>query len=184
VSPDVIGTRLQLLKETLPKARRIGVLSNPDNPGYETSLKQIDLDIRAWGLILQPVPVRSIDTLEKAFGAAVKGQTDALFLMTDALLSSSIPRVVELAAKSRLPAMYDRADFVDAGGLMSYGVNLPDLARRAAWYVDQILQGAKPASLPLVEPTKFELVINLNAAKPLDLTIPPSILGRADRIIK
>ncbi len=184
VSPDVIGTRVQLLKEAFPKTTRIGVLLNPENPEYEGSLKQIDLDVRAWGMTFQPVDVHSLDHLESAFAAAVNGRANALFVMADALLSSSIPRIVELAAKSQLPAMYDRADFVEAGGLMSYGVNLADLSRRAAWYMDQILQGAKPATLPLVEPTKFELVINLDAAKRLGVTIPRSVLGRADKVIK
>jgi putative ABC transport system substrate-binding protein len=184
LSPDTIGTRVQLLKEALPKTTRVGIVSNPENPAYEGSLKQIDLDIRAWGMTLQSVPVRSLDNLESAFGSAVKGRADALFVMADALLNSSISRIVELAAKNRLPAMYDRASFVEAGGLMSYGVNLAELSRRAAWYVDQIFQGAKPASLPLIEPTKFELAINLKAAQQLGITIPQSVLARADKVIK
>ena len=184
LSPDTIGTRVQLLKEALPKTTRVGIVSNPDNPAYEGGLKQIDLDMRAWGMTLQSVPVRSLDHLESAFDSAAKGRADALLVMADALLSSSISRVVALAAKNRLPAMYDRADFVEAGGLMSYGVNLADLSRRSAWYVDQILQGAKPGHLPLIEPTKFQLAINMNTANQLGITIPQSVLGRADKVIK
>jgi putative ABC transport system substrate-binding protein len=184
LSPDTIGTRVQLLKEALPKTTRVGIVSNPENPAYEGGLKQVDLDIRAWGMTLQSVPVRSVDQLESAFASAVKARNDALFIMADALLSSSMSRIVELAAKNRLPAMYDRASFVEAGGLMSYGVNLAELSRRAAWYVDQIFQGAKPASLPLIEPTKFELAVNLNTAQQLGITIPQSVLGRADKVVK
>src|SRR5262245_38131911 len=184
LSPDTIGTRVQLLKEALPKVTRLGIVSNPDNPAYEGGLKQIDLDVRAWGMTLQSVPVRSLDQLESAFDSAAKARADAILVMADALLSSSISRVVELAAKNRLPAMYDRADFVEAGGLMSYGVNLADLSRRSAWYVDQILQGAKPAHLPLIEPTKFQLAINMNTANQLGITIPQSVLARADKVIK
>ncbi|HWP56941.1 MAG TPA: ABC transporter substrate-binding protein [Candidatus Acidoferrales bacterium] len=183
ISPDVIGTRVQLLKEALPKTARVGVVSNPENPAYEGGLKHIDLDVRAWGMSLQTVPVKSVNQLESAFASA-KTRVDALFVMADALLSSSVSQIVELAAKNRLPAMYDRADFVEAGGLMSYGVNLVDLSRRAGWYVDQIFQGAKPGSLPLIEPTKFELLVNLKAADQLGITISPSVLGRADKVIK
>lgn len=184
LSPDFIGKRVGLVKEAIPKATRMAALSNADNPGHGPGLKEIELGALAWGMTLQSLVVRSPSDFESAFGAAAKGRADALFVMPDALFHSYLSRIVELAAKNRLPAMYDRADFVEAGGLMSYAVNLADLSRRAAWYVDQILKGAKPASLPMVEPTKYELVINLKVAKQLGLTIPPNVLARADKVIK
>lgn len=184
LSPDFIGKRLELLKEAIPKAIRVAALLNPDNPGYGASLKEIELGARALGMTLQSLAVRSPNDFESAFGAAAKGRADALFVMTDALFNSYLSRIAELAAKSRLPAIYDRTGFVEAGGLMSYGVNLADLSRRAAYYVDQILKGAKPAELPVEQPTKFELIINLKTAKQIGLTIPSDVLVRADRVIK
>ena len=184
LSPDFIGKRLELLKEAIPKPIRVAALLNPDNPGYGPSLREIEVAARALGITLQSLAVRSPNDFESAFGAAAKGRADALFVMADALFNSYLTRIVELAAKNRLPAMYDRSDFVEAGGLMSYGVNLADLSRRAAYYVDQILKGAKPADLPVEQPTKFELVINLKAAKQIGLTIPPEVLARADKVIK
>lgn len=184
LSPDFIGNRLGLLKEAIPKAIRVAALSNPDNPAHGPSLKEIDLGARALAMTLQSLAVRSPKDFESAFGAAAKGRADALFVMPDALFHSYLSRIVELAAKNRLPAMYDRADFVEAGGLMSYAVNVADLSRRAAWYVDQILKGSKPADLPMVEPTKYEFVINLKTAEALGVTIPPNVLARADKVIK
>ena len=184
LSPDFTGRRLELLKEAIPKAIRVAALLNPDNPGHGPSLKEIELGAWALGMTPQSVAVRSPNDFESAFGAAIKGRADALFVMPDALFHSYLSRIVELAAKNRLPAMYDRDDFVEAGGLMSYAVNLADLSRRAAWYVDQILKGAKPADLPMVEPTKYQLVINLKTAKQIGLTIPPEMLMRADKVIK
>jgi putative ABC transport system substrate-binding protein len=175
---------MELLKEAIPKTIRVAALSNPDNPGHGPSLKEIELGARAWGMTLQSVAARSPNDFESAFGAAAKGRAGALFVMPDALFHSYLSRIVELAAKNRLPAMYDRPEFVEAGGLMSYAVNVADLSRRAAWYVDQILKGVKPADLPMVEPTKSELVINLKAAKQIGLTIPPEVLTRADKVIK
>ncbi len=184
ISPDFTGKRLELLKEAVPKAARVAALSNPDNPGHGPSLKEIELGAWALGMTPQTLAVRSPNDFESAFGAAAKGRAEVLFVMPDALFHSYQSRIVELAAKNRLPASYDRADFVEAGGLMSYAVNLADLSRRAAWYVDQILKGSKPADLPMVEPTKSELVINLKTANTLGLTIPPNVLARADKVIK
>jgi putative ABC transport system substrate-binding protein len=122
--------------------------------------------------------------LDRAIAAAAKGGANALFIMTDAFFNSQIPRIAHAAIKNRLPAVYDRTDFVEAGGLMSYGVNLADLSRRAAEYVDQILKGAKPGDLTLVQPTKFDLSLNLKTAKQIGVTIPPQVLERAVKVIK
>src|SRR5437867_936790 len=184
LSPDFIGKRVEVLKEVAPKTTRVAALSNPSNPSHGPGLKDLELGVRARGMMLQSAAARSPNELESAFGAAVKAGADALLVMPDAMFHSSLARVVELAAKHRLPAMYDRADFVEAGGLVSYAVNIADLSRRAAWYVDQILQGSKPADLPMVEPTRSELVINVKTAQALGLTIPPSVLARADKVIK
>jgi len=184
LSPDFTGKRLRLLKEAIPKAIRVAALLNPDNPAYEPTLKEIEISVRALGIMFQSLAARSPNDFESAFEAAAKGRADALFVMADALFNSHPTRIVELAAKNRLAAMYDRDDFVEAGGLMSFGVNLADLYRRSAYYVDKILKGTKPADLPAEQPTKFELVINLKTAKALGLTIPPEVLARADRVIK
>jgi len=184
LAPDLNGKRLGLVKEAIPKAIRVAAFLNPDNPGYETSLKEIENDARVLGITLQSLEVRSPNNFESAFGAATKGRADALCVMADAMFNSHLTRIVESAAKNRLPAIYDRNDFVEAGGLMSYGVNRADLYRRAAYYVDKILKGVKPADLPVEQPTKFELVINLKTAKNLGLTIPPEVLMRADKVIK
>ena len=184
LSPEILGTRVELLKDVIPKATRIATLLNPENPGNASSLREIELDALAWGMRLQVLAARSPDDLASAFRAAVKENCSALIVMVDALFSSHRSSIVQLAVKHRLPAIYDRAEFADAGGLISYGMNLADLSRRAAWYVDQILKGAKPEKLPLTEPSKFELIINLEAAKQIGLTIPPNVLARADRVIR
>jgi len=184
LSADIIGTRVELLKEIVPKVTRLATLLNRENPGYAASLREIELDALAQGIKLQLLAARSPDDLERAFRAAAKESANSLLVMVDAMFSNYRSRIVELAAKHRLPAIYDRADFVEAGGLISYGMNLADLSRRAIWYVDQILKGAKPANLPLTEPAKFELVINLKTAKQIGLTIPPNVLARADKVIR
>ncbi|MGH7834406.1 MAG: ABC transporter substrate-binding protein [Candidatus Binatia bacterium] len=184
LSPEILGTRVELIKKVIPNASRIATLLNPENPGYAASLREIELDALAAGMKLQLLAVRGPDDLESAFRAAVKESANALLVMVDALFSSHRSRIVESAAKHRLPAIYDRAAFVEAGGLMSYGMNLADLSRRAAWYVDRILKGAEPAKLPVTEPTNFELVINLKTAKQIGLTIPPNVLARADQVIR
>ena len=184
LSPDFIGRRIALVKEAIPKTARMAILFNLGNPGYEAGLKELELGARARGMVPQSAAVRSPGDFDGAFDNAAKGGADALLLMPDALFHSYLTRIVGLAAKSRLPAMYDRAEFVEAGGLMSYAVDLADLARRAAWYVDQILKGAKPAELPLVEPTRYGLAINLKTAGALGLRIPPEVLAKADKVIK
>jgi putative ABC transport system substrate-binding protein len=184
LSPDFIGNRVGLLKQAAPKAARMAVLSNADNPGHGPALKDIELGASAWGMTLRPLSVRGPKDFPGVFSSAVKERADAFFVLPDALFHSHAVQIVELAAKHRLPAMYDRAEFVEAGGLMSYGVNVVDLSQRAAWYVDQIFKGAKPGELPLVEPTRSELVINVNTAKQLGITVPPEMLARANRIIR
>jgi putative ABC transport system substrate-binding protein len=184
LSPEILGTRVELVKKVIPNATRIATLLNRENPGYAASLREIELDALAAGLKLQLLAVRSPDDLGNAFKAAVKESANALLVMVDALFNSHRSRLVESAAKYRLPAIYDRAAFVEAGGLMSYGMNLADLSRRAAWYVDKILKGAEPAKLPVTEPGNFELVVNLKTAKQIGLTVPPDVLARADKIIK
>ncbi|HEY7556663.1 MAG TPA: ABC transporter substrate-binding protein [Candidatus Binatia bacterium] len=184
VSPEILGTRVELLKEIIPKATRIATLTNPENPGHAAGLREIELDTLAWGMRLQVLSARSSDDLASAFRAAVKESASAVIVMVDALFSSYRSPIADLAVKHRLPVIYDRAEFAEAGGLISYGMNLADLSRRAAWYVDEILKGAKPETLPVTEPAKFELVINLRAAKQIGLTIPPNVLARADKVIR
>lgn len=184
VSPDFFGKRLELLKLSVPKAARLGAFMNADNPGYEARLKEIDLAAKASGMRLQPLAVRGPNDFEGAFSAATKERAEAAIVMPDALFHSYPGRMAELAAKNRLPAMYDRVDFVEAGGLMSYGADLAELSRQSAYYVDRILQGAKPADLPMVEPVRSRFVVNLQAAGQIGLTVPPAVLNKADRVIK
>lgn len=184
LSPDFIGKRLSVLKQAIPKGTRVAVLINPDNPGNESSLRQIDLDAHVLGIRLQSLTARSPNEFEGAIKAAGNGRADALFVMADALFHSYPSQIVQSAAKNRLPAMYDRAEFVEAGGMMSYGTNLADLSRRAVWYVDKILKGSKPADLFLEEPIAFELMINLKTAKALGVMIPAELLTQANKVIK
>ena len=184
LSPDFIGKRVELIKEVVPQTKRIAALSNPDNPAHAANLRQVDIKARALAIDLQNVTARNPNEFESAFRLATRERSDALLLMPDALFHTYPSRIVELAAKNRLPAMYDRSDFVEAGGLMSFAVNIADLSRRAADYVDRILKGSNPANLAVDEPTKYDLVLNLNTAHALELTIPPSVLVRADRVIR
>jgi putative ABC transport system substrate-binding protein len=184
MSADFFGARLKLIKETLPKATQVTGLANPKNPGHGRSIKDAELGARSLGLNFQTVNAQSANEIDGAVAAAAKGGSNALFLMTDALFNSQISRIAQAAIKNKLPSVYDRADFVEAGGLMSYGVNLPDLSRRAAEYIDQIFKGAKPGELTLVQPTKFDLTVNLKTAGQLGVTIPPEVLNRAVKVIK
>jgi putative ABC transport system substrate-binding protein len=184
--PELSGKRLELLKEIVPKLSRVAVLASSGSADYTLVLKEIELATGPLGVKLQSLNILSPKDFETAFRDAAKGRADAvLFRMPGPILS---PRRTEIAAalavKSRLPVIYESAQEVDAGGLMSYGVNASDLYRRAATYVDKILKGAKPADLPVEQPTKFEFIINLQAAKQIGLTIPPNVLARADRVIR
>jgi putative ABC transport system substrate-binding protein len=184
MSADFFGARLKLIKETLPKTVQVTALSNPKNPGHARSLKDAELGARAMGITFQSVTAQSPNELDGAIGAAAKSGAGALFVMTDALFNSHLARIAQSSNKNRLPSVYDRTGFVEAGGLMSYGVNLPDLSRRAAEYVDQIFKGAKPGDLTLVQATKFDLAINLKTANQIGVTIPPGVLNRAVQVVK
>jgi putative ABC transport system substrate-binding protein len=184
MSADFFGTRLKLIKEILPKLSQVAALSNPKNPGHGRSLKDAELGARSMGLTFQSVTAQNANELDRAVGAAAKSGSGALFVMTDALFNSHLGRIAQASIKNRLPSVYDRTGFVEAGGLASYGVNLPDLSRRAAEYIDQILKGAKPGDLTLVQPTKFDLALNLQTANQIGVTIPPEVVNRAVKIIK
>jgi putative tryptophan/tyrosine transport system substrate-binding protein len=183
-APELYGKRLELLKEAVPGTARAALLLNPDNPAAHLVLKETQISAQALGLQIQSLEVRGLNDFEGAFDAAIKGRVGALIVAQNPPITTHPKRVVELAAKHRLPAMYAVGEYVADGGLMAYGPSMPDLYRRAAAYVDKILKGAKPADLPVEQPTKFELVINLKTAKQLGLTIPPEVLMRADKVIK
>src|SRR5262245_14774800 len=183
VAPEMSGKRLELLKEIIPKLSRVAVFGNSSDPGNARVLKETELAAAAFGLKVQYLEVVSLADIETAFRLASKGRADAVLLLPNPILTPHRALVADLAVKSRLPVIYD-TQYVEAGGLMTYGVNLPDLDRRAATYVDKILKGAKPADLPVEQPTKFEFIINLKAAKQIGLTIPPNVLARADKVIK
>ncbi|PYN74329.1 MAG: ABC transporter substrate-binding protein [Candidatus Rokuibacteriota bacterium] len=180
-----MAKQLELLKEAVPRASRVATLGNPKNDVYRVTFPvEIPPTARALGLQIQILEVSEPGQLEGAIEAAVRERADALHVLGDPIFHSPPHRLPELAAKARLPAIYIIADLVRAGGLMSYGPDFTELFRRLASYVDRILRGAKPADLPVEQPTKFELVINLKTAKALGLTIPPSVLGRADQVIE
>jgi putative ABC transport system substrate-binding protein len=184
ISNDLAGKRLELLKETVPKLARVGVLWNPADPGGSGSLKETEAAAEAFGLYLQSLEAQGPKDFDIAFKATSKAKAQALIVLQTALINAHRAQIVKLAIKNRLPTMFGEGAQVEAGGLMSYAPNSADLFRRAAIYVDKILKGAKPADLPVEQPTKFELVINLEAAKQIGLTIPPNVLARADRVIK
>src|SRR5262249_32694183 len=181
---ELAGKRLELLKEVVPRVSRVAVLWNPDAPSSTLRMRGTEAAAPSLGIKLQPVDVREPNDFEHAFAALKKDRADALFPLRSPLISSQVKRIVELAAKNRVPGMYDASEFAEAGGLMSYGTMLADLDRRAASYVDKILKGAKPADLPVEQPTKFEFAINLRTAKQIGVTIPQSVLFRADKVIK
>jgi putative ABC transport system substrate-binding protein len=184
MSADFFGARLKLIKEILPKTSQVAALSNPKNPGHARSIKDAELGARAMGLTFQSVTAQNANELDSAVAAAAKSGSGALFVMTDALFNTHLARIAQASIKNRLPSVYDRTGFVEAGGLVSYGVNLPDLSRRAAEYVDQIFKGAKPGDLTLVQPTKFDLALNLKTANQIGVMIPPEVLNRAVKVIK
>ena len=184
LAPEISGKRLELLKEVVPKLSRVAVLGTSTSPGNAPSLKETELAAGALRVKLQYLDVLGPKDIETAFRAATKGRAEALLVLTGPVFNSQRKQLVDLAVKSRLPAIYPQTEYTEAGGLMYYGANTPDLFRRAATYVDKILKGAKPADLPVEQPTKFEFIINLKAAKEIGLTIPPNVLVRADNVIK
>jgi putative ABC transport system substrate-binding protein len=178
------GKRLELLKEAVPKVARVAVLYNPVTPRIAFELKEVQTAARALGVTIQPWEVQPADGFDRVFAAMGKQRPDGLLVLSGPLMGASGKRIAGLALKSRLPSVYNTRTFVDAGGLMSYGADLVDSYRRVAYFVDRILKGAKSADLPVEQPTKFELVINLKTAKQIGLTIPPEVLARASRLIK
>jgi putative tryptophan/tyrosine transport system substrate-binding protein len=187
LTPELVGKRLELLKQAVPGVSRVAVLWQPGFQGERTEkdmLKGADVAARALGVRLQFVEAQGPADIDRAFSDMTRAHAGAVTVIGSTMIIGERRRLVDLAAKNRLPAVYARREYVDAGGLMSYGSNIADLFRRAATYVDKILKGAKPADLPVEQPTKFELVINLKTAKALGLTIPPSLLGRADQVIE
>ena len=185
LSRELGGKRLELLKEAVTKVGHVAVLYDPADPPSVLDVKEVlPAAARALGLTLQPWEARSADDFERVFAALSKQRPDGLYVPTGTLMAANQKRIAGLALKSRLPSVYDNKEAVEAGGLMSYGADLADSYRRVAYFVDKILKGTKPADLPVEQPTKFELVINLKTAKQIGLTIPQSMLYRADKVIK
>jgi putative ABC transport system substrate-binding protein len=182
-TPEISGKRLQLLREVAPTVGRVAVLSDPSQPGILVDLKGTEVAARALSVQLQVAEARSTGELDRAFAAIARERVAGIVVLPSTVLYASRVRIAQLAAKHRLPTSGWAREFPEAGCLMSYGANQPDVARRAAYFVDKILKGAKPADLPVEQPTKFELVINLKTAKALGLTIPQSLLARADEVI-
>ena len=181
---ELFAKQLELLKETVPKIRRVAILSNPDNAYHQLAIREVNVAARSLGVQLQLLEARGPNEFDGAFAAMATERVGALLVLSDAIFNSHRTRLADLAARSRLPAAYGVRESVEAGGLMSYGPSFLDLFRRSAAYVDKILKGAKPADLPVEQPTKFELVINLKTAKALGLDVPPSLLARADEVIE
>ena len=185
LSAELGGKRLELLKEAVPKVARVAVLYNPATPDSLHEVKEVlPVAARALGLTIQPWEVRAADDFKRVFAALNKERPDGLYVTPGQQMNANGKRIADFALKSRLPSTGSNGEFVDAGGLMSYGADLAESYRRVAYYVDRILKGAKPADLPVEQPTKFELVINLKTAKQIGLTIPPEVLARANRLIK
>jgi putative ABC transport system substrate-binding protein len=184
LASELSGKRLELLKEVVPRLSRVAVFGNSTIRDQAQELKEIERAAGAFGVKLQYLDVLGPKDIETAFRAAGKGRVDALLVLQNPIHISHRKLLAEFAVKSRLPTIYYRREFVEDGGLMTYGVSLTDLDRRAATYVGKILKGAKPADLPVEQPRQFEFVINLKAAKQIGLTIPPNVLARADKVIK
>ena len=184
LAPETSGKQLELLKETVPKLSRVVVLSSTTVPGQTLQLREIGLAAGPLSVQLESLDVLEPKDIETALQAASKQRAEAFIVFGGGILNAQRTRIVEYMVKNRLPAIYSQTIFVEAGGLMSYGVNLIDLDRRAATYVDRILKGAKAGDLPVEQPKKFELIVNLKTAKQIGLTIPPNVLARADRVIK
>jgi putative ABC transport system substrate-binding protein len=181
---ELSGKRLELLKELVPRLSRVAVLWNPDSASATLNWEEHQQPARQLGIQLHSLEVRSPNELDKAFEAATSARAGALAILPDPVISTNLERIVDFATRSRLPSTYQSSEFADAGGLLTYGPDRADLFRRAATYVDKILKGMKPGDLPVDRPTKLELVINLKTAKALGITIPQSVLFRADRVIE
>jgi putative ABC transport system substrate-binding protein len=184
LTTDLETKKLELLREAIPGVSRIGVLWNPDNPVWAIAWKELPNAAQSLGLKLQSLEVRDPGEFEQVFASASSQRAGALLVVQEGLFVSHRQRIVELAARKRLPAMYGQSQFVDAGGLMSYGPSVPDMLRRSAVYVDKILKGTKAAELPVEQPMKFEFAVNLKTAKQIGVTIQPNVLARADKVIR
>jgi putative ABC transport system substrate-binding protein len=181
---DLAGKRLELLKEMIPKISRVAVLWNSQSPGSTRTWKELQLPARQLGIQLYSLEVRNPNDFDKAFEDATRARAGALLVTAEPMITTNLERIAGLAAKSRLPSIHQFSEFADAGGLVAYGVDRADQYRRAATFVDKILKGAKPADLPVEQPTRFALVINLKTAKAIGITIPQSVLFRVDRVIE
>jgi putative ABC transport system substrate-binding protein len=184
LAPEISGKRLELLKEVLPKLSRVAIFGTSTFPGNGQSLRETELAAGAVGVQIHYLDVRIPEDIETAFRESTKRRPDAAVVLAGSVIFSQRTRVAGLAVKNRLPVIFPQSEYVEDGGLLSYAPNYPDLFQRAATYVDKILKGAKPADLPVEQPTKFEFIINLKAAKQIGLTIPPNVLARADRVIR
>jgi putative tryptophan/tyrosine transport system substrate-binding protein len=184
LAPELTGKRLELLKEAAPKITRVAFLWNPSNPGDVPLWKEVEAASGALGLQVRSLEVRSLTDFDNAFATATKERVEAFTMTLNPFINSYRPRILDFVAKNRLPAIFGVPDIVEAGGLMSYGPDYSEHFRRLATFVDKILKGAKPADLPVEQPTKFEFVVNLKTAKQIGLTIPPNVLARADRVIR
>jgi putative ABC transport system substrate-binding protein len=184
MAPDLAGKRLELLKEIVPKLSRVAVIWNPDGGSSTLSWNELQGPAKKLGVQLRSLEVRSVDDLEGALDDAARAGAGALAILTSPIFATNLKRIAEFAIKNRLPSIFHLAEYVDVGGLVAYGTDRSDLFRRAAGYVDKILKGAKPTDLPIEQPTKFELALNLKTAKALGLTLPRSLVLRADRVIE
>jgi putative ABC transport system substrate-binding protein len=184
LAPELSGKRLELLKEVVPSLARVAMLSNPENPSVVIGLQETRAAASVLGLTLQSLDVRKPDEVDPALAVLARDRPDALVLPIDSMIHEQRTRIADFALKHRVPAIGVYREFVDVGGLMIYGASIPDIFRRSVGYIDKILKGAKPADLPVEQPTKYELVVNLKTAKALGLTIPPSVLARADELIQ
>jgi putative tryptophan/tyrosine transport system substrate-binding protein len=184
LAPELGGKRLELLKEIIPRLSVVAVLTDPGTGGHGPQIKELEVAAPVLGLQLRPMEVRAANELESAFSGMTAGRAQALIVLQQPTLDRLRARIVDLASKNRLPAMYPNSEYVETGGLMSYAADIVAMFRRTAVYVDKILKGTKPADLPVEQPIKFEFIINLKAAKQIGLTIPPTVLARADRVIR
>jgi putative tryptophan/tyrosine transport system substrate-binding protein len=184
LAPEISGKHVELLKEIVPRLARLAVLGTSTTPGNGQVLKEIEIAAGAFAVTPQYLDVLNVGDIDPAFRAAVKGHADGILVLGSGIYASRRKQVVDLTVKNRLPAIYRSREYMEEGGLITYGVNPFDLDRRAATYVDKILKGAKPADLPVEQPKKFEFIVNLNAAKHIGLTIPPNVLARADKVIR
>jgi putative ABC transport system substrate-binding protein len=184
LAPELGGKRLELLKNIIPQLSRVGILTDPGTGGHGPQIKELEVAGPALSLQLRPLEVREPHMLESAFSRMTAWGAGAFIGLQQPTLDRMRVRIVDLAIKNRLPAMYPNSEYVDAGGLMSYAADIVAMFRRTATYVDKILKGAKPADLPVEQPTKFEFIISLKTAKQIELTIPPNVLARADRVIR